>query len=327
MEKNDPLLSITIPTYNRRDYLVQNLKHLIPQLEKYDREVEVIISDNCSPIDYKKDIDELSVRYNYNIQYIRQNSNIGFENNIKFVSRQGIGDYVFIMGDDDILSPNFFDIIIPILRTHMYGAVHFGRLIGDKDCSNNILFDSIYKETTIDYSVKDFIIDTLSAPNFMSSIITDKRCLILGESYVEEKYYGYQWFANDLFGMLKLGKPCLLYYFPLVIMRNPQRGWANEWPLYAIVGLGNIFHDLDLQISGVYEKWIQRLHDNRFYQIKFLLSSVSSNQDFYNSKKNEFYTHLSMRERRFFNYWLWTPIPRLSRKIYFGIIQKISKYF
>jgi glycosyltransferase involved in cell wall biosynthesis len=43
----NPTLTIAIPTFNRNAILFQNLKHLLPQI---DKNVNILIIDNCSDI-------------------------------------------------------------------------------------------------------------------------------------------------------------------------------------------------------------------------------------------------------------------------------------
>lgn len=320
---DNPVLSIAIPTYNRHDYLLENLINLLPQLTGYGSEIELIISDNCSEVNYQEELLNICNKHGVDLRFYRQETNIGGESNNAFLFSKVTGDYVYLMGDDDILSSNFIDIIIPLLRSKKYGIIHFGRLNGDAKCSNTKMHDPIFTKTIEEYSVGDFIKRVLSSSNFMSSIIVKKECIELGRKHNIDKYIGYQWLANYLFGAIELDKPCLYYYFPLVIMRNPARGWDSIWPYYAIVGMSNLFRDLDAKVSGVYDKWMERLHDERFYEMELMLSSVSSNKEFYRSKKCEFYPHLTEQERRFFNYWLWTPFPRFSKKAYFSIFRRI----
>lgn len=324
-DNGNPVLSIAIPTYNRRDYLIENLSHLLPQLANYGKEVELLVSDNCSDVNPQDALLELGSKYGVEIRFYRQISNIGPKANNLFLFSKVKGDYVFLMGDDDILAPNFCDVIVPFLRLRKYGIVHFGRLNGDAKCSNTTIHDSVFIKPIEEYAIGDFIKRVLSSPNFMSSIIVKKECIDLGNKYDVEEYKGYKWLGNFLFGAIELGFPCLYYYFPLVIMRNPVRSWDTLWPYLAIVGMSNLFRDIDKSIPGVYDKWMERLHDERYYEMELMLSSVSNDREFYKTKKSEFYPHLTRSEQRFYNYWLWTPLPGLSKKIYFSIIRRLKR--
>lgn len=61
----DMLLSICIPTYNRKKYLVETLRHVLSQLDSFRNEVELLISDNCSPDSPEREIRDLEFNINF----------------------------------------------------------------------------------------------------------------------------------------------------------------------------------------------------------------------------------------------------------------------
>src|SRR5665647_1822946 len=75
------LLTIAIPTYNRAEYLNTCLSHITLQLNSYESLVEVIVSDNCSS-DNTLDVVHSYLEKGFNIRYIRNESNLGADNNI-----------------------------------------------------------------------------------------------------------------------------------------------------------------------------------------------------------------------------------------------------
>ena len=86
MTKSEPLITIAIPTYNRANaYLMQALESAVNQTY---RNLEIIVSDNCST-----DNTETVVRGfdDPRIRYIRQNENIGANNNFNFCIKRGEG--------------------------------------------------------------------------------------------------------------------------------------------------------------------------------------------------------------------------------------------
>ncbi len=92
MEK---LLTIAIPTYNRREYLATALASIFSQ---YDERVEVLVSDNCSEDDTRE-----FVLSNYSkASYFCNEQNVGMENFKRCYDRAS-GQYVMLLGDDDIV--------------------------------------------------------------------------------------------------------------------------------------------------------------------------------------------------------------------------------
>mgnify|MGYP000978330062 CR=1 FL=1 len=99
------LLSICIPTYNRAEYLKRCITSIVSQDNFNSNEVEVLISDNASP-DSTEQIVKLFQDKFSNIQYIKNEVNVGAERNILNLLNSFNGEYCFILTDDDMLLPN-----------------------------------------------------------------------------------------------------------------------------------------------------------------------------------------------------------------------------
>lgn len=120
---NSKLLTIAIPTYNRAQYLDQCLSQICKQVRKYNEYVELIVSDNCSSDDtaevVKKHVDNAN-----EIVYIRNEENIGMDNNFIRCFLEARGKYVWIFGDDDVLLDGALQKIIDVLSSGEYGDVY-----------------------------------------------------------------------------------------------------------------------------------------------------------------------------------------------------------
>jgi len=92
------LISVCIPTYNRPDSLINCLNSLALQTKK---NFEVCVSDNCS----KKNIFNLVKPYKkkLNIKINRNKKNLGFALNLLKVSSMAKGEFIWSIGDDDLL--------------------------------------------------------------------------------------------------------------------------------------------------------------------------------------------------------------------------------
>ncbi len=98
-----PLLSICIPTYNRQEWLTRAIDSIhIPQ--KLSDRIEIVISDNGSDDQTQSYVATLRRKYP-NLRYIRLPQNIGFDQNIIHVLSQARGEYCWLFGDDDRMSP------------------------------------------------------------------------------------------------------------------------------------------------------------------------------------------------------------------------------
>lgn len=100
--ENLPLLSICIPTYNRKKYLKESLDSIINQEWFNEEEIEIVISDNASIDNTTEFVKEYQNKYK-NIKYFRNDENIGADRNIIKVLQLWNGKYVWWISDDDIM--------------------------------------------------------------------------------------------------------------------------------------------------------------------------------------------------------------------------------
>ena len=115
-----PLLSICVPTYQRAALLRIMLQTLMPQASALGTLVEVCIADNASTDDTAKVVaastaDSPGVM----VRYHRRDENLGaIRNVVRCVLEQATGEFVWAMGDDDLLTPGALHRMIDALRAH-----------------------------------------------------------------------------------------------------------------------------------------------------------------------------------------------------------------
>ena len=97
-------ISICIPTYNRSKHLSNCLNSIILNKNILDLNIQICVSDNCSTDDTEK-IVRLAQR-EINIQYQKNKENIGMSRNFLNVVNMACGDFVWLIGDDDLLMPS-----------------------------------------------------------------------------------------------------------------------------------------------------------------------------------------------------------------------------
>jgi glycosyltransferase involved in cell wall biosynthesis len=94
-----PLISIGIPTYNRSKGVCRALDSVWKQNYPH---LEVVISDNCSSDNTYGVVQEIKQEHP-ELNYVRQEKNIGMMANFEFVLRKATGKYFIWLADDDIL--------------------------------------------------------------------------------------------------------------------------------------------------------------------------------------------------------------------------------
>ena len=103
-----PKLTIAIPTYNRENYISIALDSIFIQ---YDERIEVLVSDNCST-----DNTEALVKSKYpKVRYEKNSINLGPDGNFLECYRKARGEYVLLLGDDDVLTKGALENILTFL--------------------------------------------------------------------------------------------------------------------------------------------------------------------------------------------------------------------
>jgi glycosyltransferase involved in cell wall biosynthesis len=92
-----PLLSICIPTYNRANLLRKTLAHL---RELCGDDIEIVVSDNCSPDDTQDAVRSFASDFAH-FRVIRQTENRGGIANFNAALSVASGKYIYPLSDDD----------------------------------------------------------------------------------------------------------------------------------------------------------------------------------------------------------------------------------
>lgn len=107
------MVSICIPTYNRRLLLERSVESVI--MQSY-LDLEIIISDNNS----RDETEEYCVtrqKTDRRLKYFRQEINIGAVNNVNFLIDRASGEYIYILADDDYLAPDAIEKMVAKLNS------------------------------------------------------------------------------------------------------------------------------------------------------------------------------------------------------------------
>lgn len=140
-----PLLSICITTYNRAEWLAVSLALVMRLTEPYRDIIEVVVCDNAST-DTTPDI---VVPYigQHNFRYYRNRNNVGMLGNLRVTADHAKGQYVWILGDDDLLREKTIErVMLAILENPGVGLVYLNyaytrvseaRLVTDVDAFLN----------------------------------------------------------------------------------------------------------------------------------------------------------------------------------------------
>ena len=110
-ENTEFLLTIAIPTYNRRNLLKRALDSIVPQLNP---KVEILVSDNASD----DGTDGMIAESYPMVRYIKNAENMGWDYNFLQCYREAKGKYVILLGSDDRMSEGAVDYLIGFLQNN-----------------------------------------------------------------------------------------------------------------------------------------------------------------------------------------------------------------
>ena len=112
--KPRPLLSVCISTYNRAAWLSLSLKNLQRLLPTPLPEVEILVCDNTSTDSTPDVVQPFLGRADF--RYVRNDENVGMLGNLRVTANHARGQYVWILGDDDLLKQGSIERVLDALR-------------------------------------------------------------------------------------------------------------------------------------------------------------------------------------------------------------------
>jgi glycosyltransferase involved in cell wall biosynthesis len=228
--KRRPILSICISTYNRSAWLslsLQNLFRLLPVPSQY---IEVVVCDNASS-DKTSEIAK-SYFFRPDFKYYRNLKNVGMLGNLKVTAHHATGEYIWILGDDDLPKPDSIERIVKIIETHSgVSLIYLNYAYTREDDAqsiasiDNFLNESIPIEpVTVDQIAPVRVLSTKSE-NFFTAIY----CLVFRRDHGLKAYS--QNTSGRPFSSLLTACPTTSYV--LNFMMNEQAYWVGT-PLVVV---------------------------------------------------------------------------------------------
>ncbi len=141
------LLTIAIPTWNRQDILYQSLSLLLPQIAVFKEEIQFIISDNASPDNTVKIIEEFLLIYpTLDVVFYKQTENTGYFGNFKKCRELATGKYFWLLSDNEAVLDGRLSIIIKALQNNSeIGLIYLKNIPGNLHLeSYELSFDELF---------------------------------------------------------------------------------------------------------------------------------------------------------------------------------------
>ena len=109
-------LSICIPTFNRAKLLTNCLQSIFLNHDRADLNIQICISDNGSTDETEQVVRR--AQDNINIDYRKNEYNLGIPQNFLQVVAMASGDFIWLIGDDDLLMPTALKTVIELIKNN-----------------------------------------------------------------------------------------------------------------------------------------------------------------------------------------------------------------
>ena len=111
-----PLLSLCISTYNRDKWLKTNLDNIFSQLKSNNLPIEILVVDNAST----DQTPEIVTPYfeHPQFRFVRNLVNVGMLGNLAVTANEARGEFIWIIGDDDLIMDGAIEKILNIIRNN-----------------------------------------------------------------------------------------------------------------------------------------------------------------------------------------------------------------
>jgi len=326
MEIIKPLLTIAIPTYNRCEYLKICLNSICSQKNVNFNEIELMVSDNNSDDNTDLLVKEF-IKNGLNIRYIKNEKNIGPDNNFIQCFNLAKGKYFWLIGDDDIVIEGALEKIINSLKgDEEYGLIFL----------NSYPFLNDYLKEKPNFNKDGFIVFDSHISfiskfhyflTFISTVIVNKNIAIKDidiENMRDTNLIQLSWTFNALF---KSSKNAFIERYCIAA----KSGSTGGYKLCAVFG-----HNL----QKAFDIYIRRGVNPQYFEVikkKMLISFFPANiirakKKLFKGEKENFFKMLYPLYKNYLYFWLFT-LPAivfplwLSYRIYifFNLLRKFKR--
>lgn len=111
-----PLLSICVTTYNRAGWLAHSLPRILDLTRPYRDVIEVLVCDNAATDNTPEVIARIAEADTFG--YFRNARNVGMLGNLSETARRATGEFVWLIGDDDILVEGVIENVLEGILDH-----------------------------------------------------------------------------------------------------------------------------------------------------------------------------------------------------------------
>jgi len=261
------VLSIVIPTLNRRELLEKTLDLLIKQLSDALITIEVIVCDNASN-DNTETLFNDDGRFANIVKYVRYNDRVNIDDSFARSIALCAGKYVNLFGDDDLPLPGFIKELTYTISTNKnVDLFYINRVVGDENLFNTSFIPHSNSPFGIRLmSISKFVNEFTHWPGFVTCLVFSANAW--ERSFGEKTYFdGYNFLSRIYIGCKD--KIACFIASPLVLQRRGIQSWKKFWPQYWLVSMPQLLENLEINnvTSGALTTWRQKEVTTKRYLI------------------------------------------------------------
>lgn len=274
---NKPILSVLITTYNRVEFLKTTSSIFISQVisDGLADRVEIVIGNDASPDTTDEYLNELRPKYGF-VKIVSHPENLGYPGNFKKLAEMARGDYLWSVGEDDLITEGAVEKVLQSIRANSPNYVLINtknilsfddrnldyKIIGGNrlDIQEDVLIEDFEKESEKLLKIKNWLYLT----NLCSSVIYKKKLLLDWLGAAEQRVNKdnlYAWQAAVIMGISKTGNLYIMAE-PLVLHRKNENHYTGS--VHKMLKL-NLYDSSEL--LGVIKEYMPDEHSE--YQKRF----------------------------------------------------------
>ena len=273
-------LFIYIPTYNRPEALKTQLSVLVPQISGLTNNVRLLVSDNDSTDQIYADMKKKYSGYE-NVEFRQNAGNIGGNANIAlgFVFAKK-DEFLWILGDNDIISESAIDYIVEVLdksvdfycfnfSVNEATAIDYSWEQGwqtPMDWRMGLISNALYNMNSVQDSIGEaFFYHNSSFPHLAVACATAKlkgnvKFKLLPHEEIHSEEFNSSESPTD-YSLANIGMPLLVPLFPIDEAKSFSLGWLRKH-VVNLYRFRNTRYNIYLQSRSVlryYGGWKARL--------------------------------------------------------------------
>lgn len=186
MDKNLPLVSVLILSYNQSDYILEAINSVLSQTYK---NIEIILLDDCSVDDTKRIIQKLEMPGNLKFISIFNEKNLGIVKNLNQGCRLAKGKYIALLAADDKWTETKLEMQVDFMERNT-DVVITGGYMNIIDSNGKI----IYQEDEHNLILKNLTFEQIIQDNILpAGSLLLRRDYLESVNFFDERFYYEDW--------------------------------------------------------------------------------------------------------------------------------------